>query len=126
MTKTKQSAVNSEEIDRAYEILRKAKRSRPVTSEELGHLLGFDDPEGNPRARAVITEVIRQKRLPLGAKGDGYYVLETIEELKDYRADLNRRISGILDRIRRVEEAFENTYHVVVTEGDTDPDEEAP
>ena len=124
MARSPQSGLTRRHIDVAYDILRKATKESPVTSEELGHKLGIDDPEGNPLARSVITEVIREKHLPLAATGAGYFVMETLEDLKDYRADLNRRIAGTLERIRLVEEAFEKTHGVQAKDEEVDLVEE--
>ncbi|MGA8537785.1 MAG: hypothetical protein WB789_10420 [Thermoplasmata archaeon] len=100
----------ADQIENAYTLLKAATKAKPITSEELGHKLGLDDIEGNWKARALIGEVVRQRNLPVGAKGRGYYVLKTVEDLKEYREDLARRIHGIFDRIRSVEDAFETTY----------------
>jgi hypothetical protein len=109
MTDSFPSGVTVTQVEKAYAILQGTTKANPVTSEELGVKLGISDVEGNPLARSIITEVIRQKHLPLGATGRGYYVMKTIEDLKEYRDDLNRRIAGTLDRIRLVEAAFEKT-----------------
>lgn len=124
MARSAPSGITRGQIERAYAILRKATKANPVTSEKLGVKLGITDVEGNPLARSVITEVIREKGLPLGATGHGYFVMETIEDLKDYRADLNRRIAGTLNRIRLVEEAFEKTHGIQAKDEPADLTEE--
>jgi hypothetical protein len=124
MAKSAPLGINRGQIERAFTILQKATKANPITSEELGIKLGITDVEGNPLARSVITEVIREKHLPLGATAHGYFVMTTTEDLKEYRADLNRRIAGTLDRIRLVEEAFEKTHGVQAKDEPADLTEE--
>ena len=61
----------ADQIENAYTLLKAATKAKPITSEELGHKLGLDDIEGNWKARALIGEVVRQRNLPVGAKGRG-------------------------------------------------------
>jgi hypothetical protein len=98
------------QVEGAYEILQKATKARPVTSEELGERLRIDDVEGNPIGRGLITEVIRRKRIPIVAKGKGYFVPESYDDVKSYLNDLNRRSLGILERGALVDLLWHETH----------------
>lgn len=111
-------------VDAGYRILRDATKESPITSEEFGRRLGLDDPEGNPEARRVITEVIRTRKLPIASGRSGYFVIASAAELKEYRDDLNRRIGGIYGRIKLVEDAFEATYGSTVPSDDAEDEGE--
>ena len=99
-----------EQVEAALHILEGATKANPITSEYLGDQLGLNDIEGNWKARNLISEVIRRTGLPLAANGRGYYKMETLEDLKEYRESLQRRIVEMTDRISLAERSFLKAY----------------
>ena len=93
-------------IDRAYELLKRATKAVPVKSRELERHLGINDADGHPQSRAIIKAVIREKNLPLGATGDGYFVIRTLAELKEYGRTLDARVRGNVNRKALVYAAY--------------------
>ena len=90
---------DSELIDKVYEIVRHASKAAPITSKEIARLLNISDAEANPITRALLVEVMRVKQIPLAGKGDGFFVVKTVAELKESRLLLECRIRGIQRRL---------------------------
>lgn len=111
-----------QQIEEAYEILRKATKNKPVKSRELEEKMGLDDADGHPMSRQLIFEVIRRKRLPLGAKSNGYYIIDNWEDLQEYNAKLLGRILGTRDRMYIVNEVFREKYPDKIPEDDEFPE----
>ena len=96
-----------EQLTKAEKMLRAATRAKPVTSEEIGVAVGIDDVEGNPGARGLIFEVMTQTKLPIVArsvgKQMGYFEAESYDDVKQYKANLQKRVMGTLERSARVD-----------------------
>lgn len=101
-----EGAPSSAIVKRAFEKLKKATKSSPVRSRDLEKYLGLNDADGHPQTRAIIKEVIRTKNLPLGATTNGYYVIRSAGELKEYGRRLDKRVRGTVNRKTLVYAAF--------------------
>jgi hypothetical protein len=75
---------------------------------KIGHI-GEDDTHIG--TRNLITKLIREG-MPIGACDNGYFLLETQEEVDEYGQKLNNRIFEIYDRIFRIQNNFNNYYGV--------------
>lgn len=99
-------------------------RENAITSTELAAQIGINDANGNPTTRFEILSLIRLSGMPIGSCPNGYYIIETSDELREYLDRLDHRIAGIERRKQLVREAYQNhqqTLHEVLTqEGDTD------
>jgi hypothetical protein len=100
------STSNAVTIQKAYDALAKTTRAAPLKSKELAQLLGISDADGHPQTRQIITDVMEQKDLPLGASGDGFYVIQDESELNDYLRALDIRVIGTINRKALVTGAF--------------------
>lgn len=78
----------------------------PISSLDIARGLGIDDAPGQPGVRAVITEILRRGLAPIGAKGNGYFLIKTEEELDVYTRQLEQREQGIRARIVAVRRTF--------------------
>lgn len=82
----------------------------PVTSRELAEVFGTDRLDSTPRTRHILREVLRTRRIPVGASARGYFLIRTPEELDAYLGNLNLRIAGIAERVALTRLAFGEFY----------------
>lgn len=96
-----------EQVERAFEFLKRASSTAPLTSEYLGRQMHLADIEGNWKARELISEVMRSRKVPIVAraagKSRGYWIATSRNEIKSYVSDLYRRATEILGRAATVE-----------------------
>jgi len=69
-----------------------------ISSREINDQIGVDDIGSFPNTRAIIRELILEDNIPIASGGNGYYVIETEDELKDYIDSLESRMLSIADR----------------------------
>lgn len=108
----------NEQIDQAHEMLKKATKEHPVKSKELEGLLQAEDADGHPASRGLIKVVMEKKGLPLAADGGGYYIISSLDELKQYHNSLQKRINGIMDRQVMVRAAFISLHPELLPDAD--------
>lgn len=98
---------SDEWVDKALGLLKAASSAAPITSERMGAALGLDDFEGNWKARNLISEVMRRRKVPVVArthgKHPGYWIPTSEAEVKDYVQELHRRATGDMGRAALVE-----------------------
>jgi hypothetical protein len=80
-----------------------ATKQTPITSTEIRKMFHFKEVNGNPQERALITELIMDWGVPIGATSDGYFLIRTEEELEEYLAILDSRALNIMKRKEKVE-----------------------
>jgi hypothetical protein len=93
-------------------------KSEAITSEEISNRLGgVDHLDSTPRTREAIRDLVVVEGMPIGACGDGYYLIETREELEECLSGLESRAMKILDRraainaaVRRHAEQVDEEY----------------
>lgn len=73
-------------------------REDPITSREINDIVGLDQVGSFPSTRAVIREIVMEDRIPIAGSSQGYYVIETEEELEHYIDNLENRITNIAER----------------------------
>jgi hypothetical protein len=116
-------------IQKAFEALSGTTRARPLKSRDLQRVLGISDADGHPQTRQIVFEVMEQRNLPLGATNDGYYVIQSEDELKEYLRALDNRILGTLNRKVLVNKVFLQSRglpaEAVLLDGTPDDSDEA-
>lgn len=74
-----------------------------ITQSKLSDALGMK----TSTLRSEIRRLREQRELPIGNKGDGYYVIQSEEELQDYIGYINGEIESRKRTIEHTLEAFE-------------------
>lgn len=91
----------------------------PISSRELSGMLDDDDEVGSfPKTRFLVREIMMEDQIPIAASNNGYYVVETEQELDDYLNQLEQRILGISERKYAVQRAADRW------DGDIEPDDD--
>jgi len=73
-------------------------KGRAITAAEIARRTGIGDEAGTS-VRAVISDALEFLPRPVAATSTGYFVVSSIEEADEYRADLRSRIEMIGRRI---------------------------
>lgn len=85
-------------------------RDNPISSRDINEQLNLDNVGSFPNTREVIRELILEEQIPIAAGGNGYYVIETEDELQHYIDSLEGRMLSIADRkygVRRAAQAWD-------------------
>lgn len=78
-------------------------------SGELAATVGIKDSAAWPSTRELLRSLTYDHDVPIAATtSDGYFIIETAREHRDYQATLEARIQGIEKRKRAVAEAWQN------------------
>jgi hypothetical protein len=95
-----------------------------ITSGDIKDRLEIDENETTPTTRAIITHLIKEDNMPIGAKtggpNAGYFIIETQDELYNYLGTLSSRSSSLEDRHRAVMDAADASDHLTVTGEDSE------
>jgi hypothetical protein len=75
-------------------------KKNAISSERISSILRIADGEANPVTRSIITRLIFEKHVPIGACTFGYFIIENEEEFQEYINDLYGRMEGIKKRIK--------------------------
>lgn len=92
----------------------------PIKSREISNELGIDEVESFPVTRGLIKEILKEDKIPVAGSSQGYFVIETEEELQDYLDNLDSRAMNTIQRKYLIKEAA--SEHGFTT-GDTDDTE---
>ena len=84
-------------------------KANAITSGKIAVALDIPENDTVATTRSLITKLIREG-LPIGATDNGYFLIETQEELNEYIQRLNDRIYGIYDRINRLISIYNEYY----------------
>jgi hypothetical protein len=71
----------------------------PIAASKIGKALGIPENDTVATTRSLITKLIKRDRIPIGSSENGYYIIQTEDELNEVIHDLNGRILGIYDRM---------------------------
>lgn len=93
--------------------------SNPISSREISERFGLDDIGSFPNTRAVIRKLVMEEKLPVASGSQGYYIIETEDELADYLETLEGRMLAIADRKYGVRRAAQDW------DGDIEPSDDA-
>jgi len=92
-----------------------------ISSREISDQLSHDDEVGSfPETRFLIREIMLEDQIPIASNHDGYFVVETEEELKEYVDNLEQRILGISERKFAIQKAANTWDGEIVTDDDLD------
>lgn len=78
----------------------------PITSSEIASRVGIDDGKWTKRTRDIIKKLVKERKVPIAASGNGYFLLEDPAELGEYLSGLDARIEGTKARKQSVTEAW--------------------
>lgn len=92
----------------------------PITSREINEEIGADNIGSFPSTRAIIREIMIEDQIPVAGSNQGYYVIETEEELSEYVDNLEERVLSISDRKYAVLRAADEWRDEIETSDDTD------
>lgn len=70
----------------------------PISAREINEVIDVDTVDSFPRTRELVREVLFEERIPIVSGNDGYYIVETEDELAAYLANLDGRIGNIAER----------------------------
>jgi hypothetical protein len=74
-------------------------RSNPIKSSEIRKRLSIPDNDTSGATRALITKLILDEGMPIAATSNGYFYIETQQELAEYMAHLQDRITNTTNRM---------------------------
>ncbi|MFK8214634.1 hypothetical protein [Haloferax volcanii] len=70
----------------------------PITSREINERFDLDNIGSFPSTRAVIRELVMEERIPIAATSQGYFLIDSEEELEEYVDNLESRVMNITER----------------------------
>lgn len=83
-------------------------KDNQISSRDLNDQIGVDSVGSFPSTRAIIRELVLEDQIPVASGNNGYYIIETEEELAEYVAQLDSRISSIAERRFAIKHAARN------------------
>jgi ABC-type uncharacterized transport system ATPase subunit len=92
----------------------------PITSREINDRIDEDSIGSFPETRQIIREIIVEDQVPIAAGSQGYYVIETEEELREYVNNLDERTLSIVERKQAVLRAADDWEDKIETSTDDD------
>jgi hypothetical protein len=96
-------SLEEERLRQIREILLNHKgKQNAIASSKIAKMLGIPENDTVATTRSLITKLIKNSYLPIGSSENGYYIMQTEEELNEVMQDLNGRILGIYDRINKL------------------------
>lgn len=91
-----------------------------ISSREINEEIGVDDIGSFPNTRAIIRELILEDNIPIASGGNGYFVIETEDELKEYIDSLESRMLSIADRKYGIRRAAQDWDENIESSEDAD------
>jgi hypothetical protein len=99
-----------EKIDKIKQILLEhVGKDKAIKSKVIALRIGVKEDDTHIKTRTLITELVKQG-LPIGACGNGYFIMVTQKEVDDYQQILNNRIDEIWERKRFIQNSFDTYY----------------
>ncbi len=92
----------------------------PITSREINEKIQQDSVGSFPETRQIIREVMIEEQIPIAAGSQGYYVIESEEELSEYIENLDNRVLSITARKQAVLRAANDWEDRIETSDDED------
>jgi len=106
-TETNSTPNDGDLLDDIEQELRGRGKDDAMHSGALADAVGIDDGEGNPQTREAIRTLMEERGAPIASGNCGYWYLESKEQLTEYVASLEGRITGIEQRIDMVQRNYE-------------------
>jgi 5-formaminoimidazole-4-carboxamide-1-beta-D-ribofuranosyl 5'-monophosphate synthetase len=105
--------VSDETVDGIrHEIEQHRGKDDQISSRTLSEQFGINEPESFPRTREAIRHLVLDEKMPIAAGGNGYFFIETQEELNEYVGRLAGREDKIEQRRITVLRAAEESDHL--------------
>jgi hypothetical protein len=102
--------VKDDDVDRVVKTLREMSTpDSPLRAATIAMALRVADSPTSPYIRACITEALRRRLAPIASTEQGYFIVQTKEQLDVYLESLIARIKGIRSRMEDVTAAFDKT-----------------
>ncbi|MGB9932890.1 hypothetical protein [Haloarcula amylolytica] len=92
----------------------------PISSREISEHLEAQEVGSFPKTRMLVRDIMLEEQIPIASSNNGYYVIETEEELQDYIDQLESRILGISERKFEVRRAANEWDGEIETDDDLD------
>jgi len=89
-----------------------------ISSREISEKLEKEEVGSFPQTRMLIRDIMLEDMIPIASSTNGYYVVETEQELRDYVDQLESRILGMSERKFAIQRAA-NAW-----DGEIEPDED--
>lgn len=107
--------------DRVESILRDHRGSdNPISSREINDEIGVDDIGSFPSTRAIVRELVLEEKIPIASSNQGYYIIETEDELAEYIENLSARIDSIAERRFAIQRAAQEWDEPIESSEDED------
>jgi hypothetical protein len=104
-------SLEAQRLDAIRKIILEHKgKNNPVKSSEIRKELKIPDNDTSGSTRALITKLILDEGMPIAAYGKGYFYIENQQELADYMAYLQDRITNTTNRMVTVFANFQVKY----------------
>lgn len=78
----------------------------PLSSKEIARRLHISDIDAQPVTRSMILNMMKAKRIAVGANSKGYWILKSEKEMEHYLRRLEGRRKAIQNRIDLVRECW--------------------
>ena len=78
----------------------------PLSSKEIARRLHISDIDAQPITRSMILNMMKAKRIAVGANNRGYWLLQSEKEMEHYLRRLEGRCKAIQNRIDLVHECW--------------------
>lgn len=92
----------------------------PITSREINEEISEDTVGSFPNTRSIIRDIMVEDEIPIAGSSQGYYVIETEEELSEYVDNLDQRVLNITERKTYVLRAANEWEDQIETSDDED------
>ncbi|GEM_PF-5144259 len=76
-------------------------------ADDIGASLGLDAGRTAEPTRELIREAILDESIPIGSNTNGYFLIDSEDELKSVLQSLKSRIEGLQERIDSLEEGWQ-------------------
>ena len=114
-------AVDEDVKERVRDIILDHRGSEnPISSREINDEIGVDSIGSFPSTRAIIRELVLENQIPIASSNQGYYVIETEDELAEYIENLSTRIDSIAERRFAIQRAAKEWDESIESSEDED------
>ncbi len=113
-------STEEEKLKKIREIILQHKgKANAIKSKTIALRIGVAEDDTHVGTRSLITKLVKEG-MPIGASDNGYFLLQTQEEVDEYGQKLNNRMLEIYDRIFRTQNNF-NLYYGVNNKSSVKP-----
>ncbi len=109
-------ALEEKRTDEIRKILLEHKgRDNAIPANKISKMLEIPEDDTVPTTRKIITKLIIEEGMPIGAFGNGYFYIETAQELAEYMDYLDQKILQTTNRKVTVYSNYEKKYGKITT-----------